>query len=535
MWGVQFHPGVDPDAATASSSCATSSAVARMSAARLARRAAPGAGDARRAATSCCASRARDRVAAIVRKRGSPAARVVPRLATAKLVLPRDSVVTHEPDRHRPADAIGRAACRATSSSSAATCSCGPGADVDRPRDRHRRRRVRLHPRPRAAAASRAFATTRSTSSRVATRYELDYRGIGGRRAARLPAAGVSRTAAADLRSRRTGVCAPVGAPSRSATARVELAAHRRPTAAGSACVDPGARRSVSRPSGRARAWTRGRSRHVARTRAGSTRISSTRPRRSPSATTRGTTTAPTAATARLHRRTSSGRGVVLRAVRRRTVRGGQPRSRPSGNVYSFAGRDDLEHIARPNPLVERGEIGSALIGAALAYQSATCRRGSSPRPSRASRRPVARRRSRSSRSTDRSSSRPSARSGCASTRTRSPRRATRRRAQRFAYLGGSGTLPLLDAARAGRRPARSSSTAATRSRSPRIVLPMLGSPDAARCDIAWVPRACGSLPQLEQELGVGLAAQLRCDSSATFDAAGERDSRASVSVALGR
>jgi hypothetical protein len=40
------------------------------------------------------------------------------------------------------------------------------------------------------------------------------------------------------------------------------------------------------------------------------------------------------------------------------------------GNVYSFSGRDDVEHIARPNPLVERGEIGSGLLGGAVEYRA---------------------------------------------------------------------------------------------------------------------------------------------------------------------
>jgi len=34
------------------------------------------------------------------------------------------------------------------------------------------------------------------------------------------------------------------------------------------------------------------------------------------------------------------------------------------GNVWSVLGRDDVERIARPNPLVEAGHIGSALLGA---------------------------------------------------------------------------------------------------------------------------------------------------------------------------
>jgi hypothetical protein len=38
-------------------------------------------------------------------------------------------------------------------------------------------------------------------------------------------------------------------------------------------------------------------------------------------------------------------------------------------NVFSFSGRKSIEHMARPNPLVERGEIGSGLLGAMLEYK----------------------------------------------------------------------------------------------------------------------------------------------------------------------
>jgi len=39
---------------------------------------------------------------------------------------------------------------------------------------------------------------------------------------------------------------------------------------------------------------------------------------------------------------------------------------------FTSAGPYDIEHIARPNPLVERGEIGSALLGAAVEYRVGT-------------------------------------------------------------------------------------------------------------------------------------------------------------------
>jgi hypothetical protein len=64
-------------------------------------------------------------------------------------------------------------------------------------------------------------------------------------------------------------------------------------------------------------------------------------------------------------------------------------------------------------------------------------------------------------------------------------------------------------------------------------VIPMLGSPTLElrhRMGSAGV----GSLPKLEQELSVGLRLSI-VRFEATFDAAGERDSRASVAIALGR
>jgi hypothetical protein len=65
------------------------------------------------------------------------------------------------------------------------------------------------------------------------------------------------------------------------------------------------------------------------------------------------------------------------------------------------------------------------------------------------------------------------------------------------------------------------------------LVLPKLGSPTLElrhRMGAAGV----GSLPKLEQELSAGLRLSV-IRFEATFDAAGERDSRASVSLALGR
>src|SRR5206468_9503912 len=39
-----------------------------------------------------------------------------------------------------------------------------------------------------------------------------------------------------------------------------------------------------------------------------------------------------------------------------------------AGNVFSFWGRESLNHMTRPNPLVEQGTITSGLAGASLEY-----------------------------------------------------------------------------------------------------------------------------------------------------------------------
>jgi hypothetical protein len=73
--------------------------------------------------------------------------------------------------------------------------------------------------------------------------------------------------------------------------------------------------------------------------------------------------------------RADVGEGRVVRKLERDAVTlepylGGRfERVRPItavGNVWSVFGRHDVEKMARPNPLVERGDIGSALVGAQL-------------------------------------------------------------------------------------------------------------------------------------------------------------------------
>jgi hypothetical protein len=202
------------------------------------------------------------------------------------------------------------------------------------------------------------------------------------------------------------------------------------------------------------------------------------------------------------------------------------------GNVYSFVGRDDVDYIARPNPLVERGEIGSALIGAALEYRVGTVQARLLAEGEQSFQTP------------DRTSSftqltlngsiefptfamqRLRIEVHAVATAGDSTPRA------RFAYLGRSGTLPLLELLEQG---GDQLVFVDSRYEIPiaALVLPMLGSPTLElrhRMGSAGV----GSLPRLEQELSVGLRLSV-VRFEATFDAAGERDSRASVGIALGR
>jgi hypothetical protein len=102
----------------------------------------------------------------------------------------------------------------------------------------------------------------------------------------------------------------------------------------------------------------------------------------------------------------------------------------------------------------------------------------------------------------------------------------------RYAYLGRAGTLPLLDLLEQGGDrllfvESRYEIPVAA------LVLPVVGSPTL---HLRHLMGAAGvrSLPALEQELGVGVGIRmLRFE--ATFDAAGERDPRYGVVVTIGR
>ena len=202
------------------------------------------------------------------------------------------------------------------------------------------------------------------------------------------------------------------------------------------------------------------------------------------------------------------------------------------GNVYSFTGRKSIEDMARPNPAVEPGEIGSALVGASLAYSV------------RAVRAKLAAEGERSFRTPDSTSSFtqltldgtiefPTFRSqrlridahGVATLGDSTPR-------ARYAYLGRAGTLPLLELLEQG---GDRLLFVESRYEIPvsALVLPKVGSPTLHLRHLMGAA-GVGSLPSLEQQLGVGVGISvLRFE--ATFDAAGDRDPRYGVVVAIGR
>src|SRR5205085_466295 len=60
-----------------------------------------------------------------------------------------------------------------------------------------------------------------------------------------------------------------------------------------------------------------------------------------------------------------------------------------SGDVWSALGRTSIEHMARPNPLVESGTIGSVLVGAGLSYSAGHVRATLSAEGEQSTRTPV--------------------------------------------------------------------------------------------------------------------------------------------------
>jgi hypothetical protein len=202
------------------------------------------------------------------------------------------------------------------------------------------------------------------------------------------------------------------------------------------------------------------------------------------------------------------------------------------GNVFSLSGRKSIEHMARPNPLVESGEIGSGLLGAMFEYKLGTVRAKLSAEGEHGFRTP------------DGASSftqvtlngtiefptfgsqrlRVEAH-GVATAADSTPR-------ARYAYLGRGGTLPLLEQLEQG---GDQLLFVESRYQIPvaAIVLPKVGPPTVHLRHLMGAA-GVGSLPKLEQEIGVGVGiSMIRVEG--IFDVAGKRDARYGVSVVMGR
>ena len=186
------------------------------------------------------------------------------------------------------------------------------------------------------------------------------------------------------------------------------------------------------------------------------------------------------------------------------------------GNVYSFMGRNSIELMARPNPAVERGEIGSGLAGASLDYSVGPVRAKLGAEGERSFRTPDGTS-SFTQLTLHGSVQFPTFRDqrlridahGVATLGDSTPR-------ARYAYLGRAGTLPLLDLLEQG---------------GDRLLF--VESRYEITVAALMIP-VVGSLPALEQQLGVGVGISvLRFE--ATFDAAGDRDARYGVGVTIGR
>ena len=201
-------------------------------------------------------------------------------------------------------------------------------------------------------------------------------------------------------------------------------------------------------------------------------------------------------------------------------------------NVFSFSGRTSIEHMGRPNPLVEPGEIGSALLGAMLEYRVGPVRAKLSGEGEHGFRTP-ANTSSFTQLTLDGAIEFPTFGSQrllvdahAVTTAGDSTPRA------RYAYLGRGGTLPLLELLEQG---GDRLVFVESRYQIPiaALVLPMVGPPTLHLRHLMG-GAGVGSLPDLEQELGVGVGISV-VRFEATFDASGDRKARYGVSVVMGR
>ena len=201
------------------------------------------------------------------------------------------------------------------------------------------------------------------------------------------------------------------------------------------------------------------------------------------------------------------------------------------GNVFSFSGRTSVEHMARPNPLVQRGKIGSGLLGAMLEYKVGPVQAKLSAEGEHGFRTPDSTS-SFTQLTLDGTIEFPTFRSQrlrvdahAVTTAGDSTPRA------RYAYLGRGGTLPLLELLEQG---GDQLVFVESRYQIPvaAFVLPKVGPPTLHLRHLMGAA-GVGSLPKLEQELGVGVGISV-VRFEATFDASGKRDPRYGVSVVMG-
>lgn len=201
------------------------------------------------------------------------------------------------------------------------------------------------------------------------------------------------------------------------------------------------------------------------------------------------------------------------------------------GNVFSFRGRTSDEKMARPNPLVNEGSIGSGLIGAQL-YDTlglVTSRVRAEVEQSFAT---VTGTGNFTQLTADGHVAFPTF--GMQSLRFRAHAVATRGdnvAKARYAYLGGSGTLPVLEMLEQG-----GTQLLYVESRYilplPSVTLPLVGAPVLTLRHIMG-SAGVGSLPSLEQELGAGIGlSALRLDY--TVGVGGIRGHKFGIGISLG-
>lgn len=203
-----------------------------------------------------------------------------------------------------------------------------------------------------------------------------------------------------------------------------------------------------------------------------------------------------------------------------------------AGNVFSIKGRKDVEKIARPNPQVDAGSIGSGLVGAEVndttglvtSRLRAELERSFTTVTGTANFTQV---------TLDGRVSFPTF--GTQSLHFRGHGVATSGSGvarARYTYLGGSGTLPVLDLLELG-----GDEMLFVESRYvvpvDRVLLPLVGAPVLTFRHIMG-SAGVGNLPSLEQEIGIGLGlSALRIDY--TVDVAKSRGHKISLGLSLGK